>query len=77
MFIIERRTAGVLAALATIAAMIVLGNVWDSVDEVEAPYTATSTPPLATSVGPTVRQIAFGAIEAQTGRETPEVPQYR
>jgi hypothetical protein len=43
MFIIERRTAGVLAALATTAAMAVLGNVWDRVDEVAAPSTENST----------------------------------
>jgi hypothetical protein len=43
MFIIERRTAGVLAALATTAAMVVLGNVWDRVDAVAAPSTVNST----------------------------------
>jgi hypothetical protein len=75
MFIIERRTAGVLAALATTAAMVVLGNFWDRVDEVGTPYTATSTPAFATSVGPSVRPIALGANEAQTAREIPEIPQ--
>ena len=72
MFIIERRTAGALAALATTAVMVVLGNAWDPVDEVEASYTATSTPAVATSIGPSVRLIAFGASEAQTGREIAE-----
>jgi hypothetical protein len=75
MFIIERRTAGVLAALATTAAMVVLGNIRDPVDEVETPYTATSTSALATSVGPGIRPIASGANEARTGREIPEIPQ--
>jgi len=75
MFIIERRTAGVLAALATTAAMVVLANVWDPADEVETPYSVTSTPVFATSVGPGVGPIAFGANEAQTGREIPEIPQ--
>jgi hypothetical protein len=72
MFIIERRTAGVLAALATTAVMVALGSAWDRVDEVEIPYTATSTPVVVTSIGPRVRPIAFGASEAQTGREIPE-----
>jgi hypothetical protein len=52
MFIIERRTAGVLAALATTAAMAVLGNVWDRVEEVATPSTANSTAAFAASVGP-------------------------
>jgi hypothetical protein len=43
MFIIERRTAGVLAALATTAAMAVLGNIRDWVEEVATPSTANST----------------------------------
>lgn len=59
MFIIERRTAGVLAALATTAAMAVLGNVWDRVDEVATPSTANSTAAFATSVGPAVRHNRF------------------
>jgi hypothetical protein len=59
MFIIERRTAGVLAALATTAAMVVLGNVWEPVDEIETPHIATSTPALAGSVGPGVRDNCF------------------
>ena len=75
MFIIERRVAGVLVALATTAAMVVLGNVRDSVDEVETPTTANSTPALARSVGPGVRPIAFAANEAQTAREIPGIPQ--
>jgi hypothetical protein len=75
MFIIERRTAGVLAALATTAAMVVAGNVRDPVDEVETPHTATSTLAFATSVGPGVTPIAFGANEIQSGREIPEIPQ--
>jgi hypothetical protein len=54
MFIIERRTAGVLAALAFTAAMAVLGNVWDRVDEVATPSSANSTAAFATSVGPDV-----------------------
>jgi hypothetical protein len=54
MFIVERRTAGVLAALATAAAMAVLGNVWDRVDEGATPSTANSTAAFATSVGPGV-----------------------
>jgi hypothetical protein len=52
MFIIERRTAGVLAALATIAAMVVLGNVWDRIEELAAASTADSTAAFAPPVGP-------------------------
>ena len=59
MFIIERRTAGVLAALATTAAMAVLGNIWDRVDEVATPTTANSTAAFATSVRPEVRHNGF------------------
>jgi hypothetical protein len=75
MFIIERRTAGVLAALAITAAMVVLGNVWDPVDVVETLTTAKSTPPFAKSVGPVVRPVALAASEAQTAREIPDIPQ--
>ena len=70
MFIIERRTAGVLAALAITAAMVVLGNMWDRVDETTS--TADSPAAFATSVGPGVGPIAFGAPEERTGREIPE-----
>ena len=69
MFIIERRTAGVLAALATTAAMVVLANVWDPVDAVETSYSATSTPAFSTSFGAGARPIAFGANEAQQGEK--------
>jgi hypothetical protein len=58
MFIIERRTTGVLAALATTAAVVVLGSVLDRVDGVETPATAKSVPASAKSVGPGVRPIA-------------------
>ena len=75
MFIIERRTVGVLAGLATTAAMVVLGNVWVSVDAVETEITANSTTALSTSVEPGVRPIEFAANEAQTARETPDVSQ--
>ena len=44
MFIIERRTAGVLAALATTAAMVVLGNFREPVDEIETPLSAHLAP---------------------------------
>jgi hypothetical protein len=42
MFIIERRTAGVLAALATTAAMVILGNVGNGVPEDATPLPAES-----------------------------------
>ena len=61
MFIIERRTAGVLAALLTTAAMVVLGNLRDPVDEVATPSTANSTAAFATSVAPDVRDNRFPA----------------
>jgi hypothetical protein len=67
MFIIERRTAGVLAALATTAAVAVLGNVWDRVDEVATPSTANSTAAFATSVGSDVRHDPFLAAEQPAG----------
>ena len=67
MFIIERRTAGVLAALGITAAVIVLADVWDPVDEVELPHAATSTPALAASVGPGAGAVAPGANGARTG----------
>jgi hypothetical protein len=71
MFIVERRTAGVLAALATAAAMAVLGNVWDRVDEGATPSTANSTAAFATSVGPGVRPIALAADEVRRFRAVP------
>jgi hypothetical protein len=74
MFIIERRTAGVLAALATTAAMVVLGSVRDPVDVVETPTTANSTA-LATSVASGVGPSAVAANEAQTAREVPDIAQ--
>jgi hypothetical protein len=55
MFIIERRTAGVLVALATAAAIVVLGSIRDPLDVAETPTTADSTPALATSVGSDAR----------------------
>ena len=61
MFIIERRTAGVLAALATTTAMAVIGSVWDRVDDVTAPSTANSNSTFAMSVGPDVRHNRFFA----------------
>ena len=66
MFIIERRTAGVLAALAIPVAMAVLGNIWDRVNEVAGPSTANSTAAVVTSVGPDVRDNRFLAGQ-QTG----------
>jgi hypothetical protein len=75
MFIIERRTAGVLAALATIAAIVVVGNVWDPVAAVETRTTANSATAPATSVEPGVRATAFAANEAQTARRMPGIPQ--
>ena len=59
MFIIERRTAGVFAALAIPAAMAVLGNIWDRVNEVAGPSTANSTAAFVTSVGPDVSDNRF------------------
>jgi len=59
MFIIERRTAAVLAALAISAAIAVLGNAWDPVDEVAAPSTANSAAAFVTSVGPDVSDNHF------------------
>ena len=43
-FIIEGRTAGVLAALVITAAMVVLGDVLEQVKVVEAPSVANATP---------------------------------
>jgi hypothetical protein len=77
MFIIERRTAGVLAALAVAAALVVLGNVWDPLDVADSPTTAISTTAPATSVGPGVRPPAFAANEARTAREAPDDSQSR
>ena len=71
MFIIERRTAGVLAALATTAAMVVLANVLDPVNVVETPSTARSTPAFVTSLGPGVGPSAFAMNEAQPPRAGP------
>jgi hypothetical protein len=74
MFIIERRTAGVLAALAGTAAMAILGSVWDRVDEVASPSKANSTAAFATSVGPSVRPIAPGADAASTSSCSQRAP---
>ena len=43
MFIIERRTVGVLAALATTAAMVILGNVSDGAKEATPSPAASDT----------------------------------
>jgi hypothetical protein len=75
MFIIERRTAGVLAALAIAAVMVVLGNVWDPADVVATSATGQSTPALAMSVGAGVRPLASTANQVQTAREMSEIPQ--
>jgi hypothetical protein len=75
MFIIERRTAGVLVALAIAAAMVVLGNIAEPVAVVDTATTANSTPAFATSAEPGVRPIAFAANEAQTARARPEISQ--
>jgi len=75
MFIIERRTAGVFAALAIAAAMVVLGNLRDPVEVVETRTTASSTTALATPVGLGVRPNVFAANEAQAARGTPDAPQ--
>jgi hypothetical protein len=55
MFIIERRAAGVLAALAVTVAMVVLGNILDRVDEVATRPTADSPAAFANSGGPGIR----------------------
>jgi len=79
MFIIERRTAGVLAALVTTAAMAVLGNVWDRFHEVERPATADSTVAFATPLGPDGRQNRYlaggqaGCVQA-SGTEPQAAP---
>lgn len=65
MFIIERRTAGVLAALATTAALVVLGTVREPVDVAETPTTSSPKTALATSAGPGVGRTAFAANEAR------------
>ena len=69
MFIIERRTAGVLVALATAAAMVVLASVRDRLDVIESPTAANS------SVEPGVTPVAFAANQAQSAREIPDIPQ--
>ncbi len=68
MFIIERRTAGVLAALATTAAVVVLGNVRDPVDDAKTPYTATSTPAFAAS-GRALGQLHSGQTRHKQGEK--------
>jgi hypothetical protein len=77
MFIIERRTVGVLAALAITAAMVILGNVWDRVDVVETPTGASPTSGLATSVRPGVTPTTVAANAAQAPRGEPAVAQSR
>ncbi len=51
MFIIEHRTAGVLAALVIAAVVTVVSSVWDQVGEPAVQSSATATA-AATSVGP-------------------------
>jgi len=75
MFIIERRTAGVLAALVTTAAMAVLGNVWDRFDAVERPSTADSTAAFATPVGPDGRQNRLAGGQAGCAPASGSEPQ--
>jgi len=67
MFIIER-TAGVLAALATAAAVVILSNVWDRAGGSAVQSGATSTAAFATSAGPSVRPIALDADPVQPRR---------
>ena len=69
MFIIQRRAAGVLAALATTAAMVVLGNVWEPVDEIQTAHIAASTPALMGSVGLGIGDNCFPGDRA--GAEVP------
>jgi len=73
MFIIERRTAGVLAALAIAAAMVLLGYIGDPVDGVETPTAAISTTALVRSVGPDAKPIAFATNEPRTAGATSEI----
>ena len=71
MFIIERRTAGVLAALVTPAVVAILSNVWDRVGGPAVQSSAMATAAFATSVGPGVRPIAFAADEVPRFRAVP------
>ena len=59
MFIVERRTAGVLAALALTAAIAVLSNVGDPPDGTDAPTAANSAAPPAPTVAIGASSIAF------------------
>jgi hypothetical protein len=79
MFIIERRTAGVLAALAIPAALALLSNVWDRDGGIADPSVAMSTAALARSVGPEAGPIAVAAdamvVRAgENGQFRPELP---
>jgi hypothetical protein len=77
MFIIERRTAGVLAALATTAAMVVLSNVGDPADVAETPTAANSTTAVPTPFEPDARPIASATNDVQATREIPETPRFK
>jgi MFS family permease len=57
MFIIERRTAGVFAALLIPAAMAALSNIWDRDRGIANSSSAASTAAFATSVGPGLGQV--------------------
>ena len=72
MFIIERRTAGVLAALAMTAAMVVLSNRGDPPDAIDAPTAANSQTPPATAAAIGASSIAF-AEERETTQDKREI----
>ena len=67
MFIIERRTAGVLAALAMTAAMVVLSNMGETADANVAPTATNSTTPLEATTGR-----GAGSNALADARQTPQ-----
>jgi hypothetical protein len=73
MFIIEQRTAGVLAALVIPAVVAILSNVWDRVGGPAVQSSAMATAAFAPSVGPGVRPIASAADEVPRLRAAPDV----
>jgi hypothetical protein len=65
MFILEGRSGGVLAALATAAAVALVSNIWDGVGASATPERETRQTTPATAVDASARPIAVAASEVR------------
>ena len=77
MFIIERRTAGVFAALAIPAALALFSSAWDGPAQPAAEPSAVATPAVAPSAPADARPITTVLVRREPGKAAEQEPVVR